>query len=120
MLTGSECLDDSGSSIKPGDKVCFAAGQEHDLQLTLLALDESRAGDLDLRALGRRVFDFERTAAANLYAIAVDGVGFETIDAEACARIVDLQELDGRARPVLDGGVDMVGDGASKVAGSLG
>lgn len=109
MLTGSERLYDSGSSIKPWDKVCFADGQEHDLQLTLLALDESGAGDLDLMVLRRGVFDFERTAAANLYAIAVDGAGIETIDAETCAGIIDLQKLDGRARPVLDGGVDMVG-----------
>jgi hypothetical protein len=59
--------------------------------------------------LGCRVFDSERTAAANLKAIVVDCAGFKMIDAEACARIIDLQKLDGRARPVLDRGVDMVG-----------
>ena len=48
-------------------KLSFAAGEEHNLQLALLALGEGWA--VDLNGLGRvaaawRVLDFERTGAA--------------------------------------------------------
>ncbi len=86
----------------------FTGGEKDDLELTLLALDEGRAGDLDLLAVRACVSDFEWAAAADLEAIVVDRSRGDAIDAKAGAGVIDFKKLNIGAGAVLDGGVDVV------------
>ena len=91
-----------------GQELGFAGGQEDDLKLALLALDEGGAADLDLLFVCACVGDFERTVAADLKAIVVDRTGDNTVGAKAGTGVVNFKELNVGAGAVLDGGVDMV------------
>ena len=93
----------------------LAAGQEHDFELALLALGEGGAGDLDLAAIGGRVLDVERAAAAYLEAIVEGRTGGEAIGPEAGVGVIDFKKLDGSAGAVFDGGVDVVGVAGGEV-----
>ena len=86
----------------------LGVGQEDDLQLTVLALDEGGAGDVRRATVGIGVLDGEWTAAAYLEAVVECGAGLEAIGAEAGAGVVDFKKLDRRAGAVLEGGVDVI------------
>ncbi len=101
-----------------GKKIGFAAGQEHDFELALLALGKHGTGDLDLFPIGGSVGELERTAAADLEAIVKYRAVCERVDAKAGLGVIDLDELDGSAGAVLDGGVDVVGVAGGGVEGA--
>jgi len=87
----------------------LAAGQEHDFELALLALGKRGAGVKNLFTVDCCVGDLKRAAAADLESIVEGRAVCEAVDTEACAGVVDFEELHGSAGAVLDGAVDMVG-----------
>ena len=87
----------------------FASRQKDDFELALLALNERRAGDLDLLFIAGGVFDLERTTAVDLKTIVVNRPRGDAVNAKAGAGVVDFEELNVGAGAVLDGCVDVVG-----------
>lgn len=90
-------------------KVSFAAGQEEDLQGALLFFNQLGTLDLGLVAVWRGVLDLELAVALDRDPVVEGGPGSEGIDAEAGVGVIDLEETDGGAGPILDGDVDVRG-----------
>ena len=68
----------------------LAAGEENNIDPSLLPVGEAGSGDVDLLAGGRCVHNREGAVALDLNAVAEGGSGGEFVGAEAGAGVIDF------------------------------
>src|SRR5208283_4375818 len=90
-------------------KLGFASWEQHNLEPALLRLGERRPIDLRGTAVADRVLHLDRTASAQLDAIAEDGVRGQAVGSKAGAGIVDLEQLNRCSGAVFNRGFDLIG-----------